>query len=487
MQGFVATPSKTADLMVERLFRRVPDPEDVVLDPGCGDGALIQAIIRWCERRRCQLPHIVGVEREPTLAATARTHFAPHSTVSILTGDFLSGNFGSATGMGYDFIIGNPPYVPITALTDAERFQHRNRFESASGRFDLYLLFFEQALKQLIAKGRLVFITPEKFLYVESARPLRTLLTRRRVEEIRFLDERTFGGLVTYPTITTVVNSPSIQNTRVVYRDNAVTSVRLPVDHASWLPSVNGHNPADQQVTLGEICLRISCGVATGADSVFVRRTEELAPELLAFAHQTLAGRELDPSSPTFSVQHSMLIPYSCNGELLDESSLGPLKAYLEAPARRVRLLRRTCVRRKPWYAFHETPPLPLILEPKILCKDITARPRFWVSTSRDLVPRHSVYYIVPKDVGTIEALCEFLNSAEAEEWLFAHCQRAANGFIRLQSHVLKRLPIPADIAKACGSQRSVRVTRARSRGSRVSNQLALGLGVGGFLSAAKS
>lgn len=27
--------------------------------------------------------------------------------------------------------------------------------------------------------------------------------------------------------------------------------------------------------------------------------------------------------------------------------------------------------------------------------------------------------------------------------WLTANCQRAANGYLRLQSHVLKRLPLP--------------------------------------------
>ena len=59
------------------------------------------------------------------------------------------------------------------------------------------------------------------------------------------------------------------------------------------------------------------------------------------------------------------------------------------------------------------------------------------------IVPRHSVYYLVPSDPTRIQELSDYLNSGTALEWLMAHCQRAANGFVRLQSHVLKRLPLP--------------------------------------------
>jgi hypothetical protein len=284
-------------------------------------------------------------------------------------------------------------------------------------------------------------------LYVESARPLRALLAKKWVEEVRFVDERTFGGLVTYPTITTLVNTDATQRTTVIHRDRTASSTIVSADDASWLPRANGEILSNGELRLRDICLRVSCGVATGADGVFVRRTKEIERELLPFAYPTVAGRELTPGTSGFSVQHSMLIPYSRKGQLLGESALGALKSYLESPARRARLMRRICVRRKPWYAFHETPPFPLILQPKILCKDIAARPQFWISTERNLVPRHSVYYMIPKDAEIIEALCEYLNSATAEKWLISRCQRAANGFIRLQSHVLKQLPLPAHLA----------------------------------------
>lgn len=125
---------------------------------------------------------------------------------------------------------------------------------------------------------------------------------------------------------------------------------------------------------------------------------------------------------------------------------MGPLGDYLRHPERRAKLLQRTCVARKPWYAFHENPPLVDILKPKILCKDIGASPYFVLDDRGVVVPRHSVYYLVPTDPARLVDLCDYLNSDFSRQWLLANCQRAANGFVRLQSHVLKRMPVPPEL-----------------------------------------
>jgi adenine-specific DNA-methyltransferase len=142
-----------------------------------------------------------------------------------------------------------------------------------------------------------------------------------------------------------------------------------------------------------------------------------------------------------------MLVPYLKSGKLMSEQQLGLFKSYLLRREIRSQLVARTCVRHKPWYSFHENPPLSDILRQKILCKDIAAKPRFWIDWTGEIVPRHSVYYIVPRDPSFLRKLNEYLNSKYAGEWLTANCQRATNGYLRLQSHVLKKLPIPSELS----------------------------------------
>lgn len=425
--------------MVAKLFRHQwPLSGSTVLDPGCGTGAFIEGVMRWCCRHSSSLPRIVGIESDPRHLPHARQNGQSES-VTILHEDFLA-----ARNDTFDYIIGNPPYVPITGLSEGERAQYRAQYKTASGRFDLYLLFFEQALRHLNPGGRLVFITPEKFLYVRTAAPLRRALARLQIEEIHFLDEATFGDLVTYPVVTTVVNVPPRDLTRIVARDGITRAVHLAADVSSWLPAINGLTDQAGH-RLEDACLRISCGVATGADSVYVSRTSEIEERLSRFAYPTIAGREINNEHELAST-HSMLVPYKESGELLSEEELGELGDFLNEPERRSRLEGRTCAARKPWYAFHENPPLPDILQPKILCKDITARPFFLIEPDGVIVPRHSVYYLVPNDQSRIQELCDYLNSEFAQTWLRANCQRAANGFLRLQSHVLKRMPVPAHL-----------------------------------------
>lgn len=53
MKGFVPTPAALVDLMVDRLFEgRLPAPEHTLLDPGCGDGAFLNGVIRTAHRNR---------------------------------------------------------------------------------------------------------------------------------------------------------------------------------------------------------------------------------------------------------------------------------------------------------------------------------------------------------------------------------------------------------------------------------------------------
>jgi adenine-specific DNA-methyltransferase len=445
MKGFVPTPVSVVDVMIEKLFRLGPPSLDAkLLDPGCGTGAFIEGVARWCAARGVRLPRITGIEANPDHAAIARTKFAQFQEIRIIDADFLASQ--DERFDYYDYVVGNPPYVPITSLSAGEKQAYRAKYATASGRFDLYLLFFEQSLASMNPGGRMVLITPEKFLYVETAAPLRDLLTAVQVEELHFIDEDTFEKLVTYPLISTVVRNPLASCTQVIHRDGSRNAVVLTPGTKSWLPAIRGVTSDKESFELADIADRISCGVATGADSVFVLANSDIPTELLEFAYPTISGRDIMPGRSPEST-HSMLIPYDRLGKLLSETQLGPLGVFLSHPSRHARLMARSCVARKPWYAFHENPPLSDILRPKILCKDIGANPFFVIDRQGEIVPRHSVYYIVPSDPVAIEDLAAYLNSPIAQDWLKDHCQRAAQGFFRLQSHVLKRLPIPPELA----------------------------------------
>lgn len=78
---------------------------------------------------------------------------------------------------GFDVIIGNPPYVRAENMTRDDRdYFMSGEFETAYGRFDLFILFLERAIKLLKDGGRLGFIIPYAGLTQNYSKLLRRFI-----------------------------------------------------------------------------------------------------------------------------------------------------------------------------------------------------------------------------------------------------------------------------------------------------------------------
>jgi hypothetical protein len=81
---------------------------------------------------------------------------------------------------GFDCIVGNPPYLFITEVLQADREYYQCKYESVSYRFDLYGAFIEKAVKHLLhPKGLFGFIIPHTLLSNDSFQALRSLLAKQ--------------------------------------------------------------------------------------------------------------------------------------------------------------------------------------------------------------------------------------------------------------------------------------------------------------------
>lgn len=450
-KGKVTTPFSVALHMVAKLFNSlIPSPTSRVLDAGCGSGVFVEAIITYVKHMDAEIPEVICIEKDENLVKLAKKKFENMPKVKVIQGDFLIAREEELGGK-FDYIISNPPYISYEYIDPQSRSLYRKLFSVAKGRFDTYMLFFEKALSLLKPCGRMVFITPEKFLYVLSASNLRRLLSRYAIEEIEFVAERVFEGVLAYPVITVIRKEPPSGSTLVKLRDGKVVTASLPSDGRSWLSVIEEYRVKTSQGKcrrLEEIALRISAGVATGRDDIFVIPRMALPKELEPYAYLTVSGKDLSAFKPGDVIDYSrlryaILLPYDRKGRLLSEEEAKPLIEYL-SKFKHV-LEKRYVVKHvgKKWYAFHEDPPLEYILRPKIIWRDIAFEPSFYIDEKGALIPRHSVYYLVPKDPSILHALAKYLNSPDVRAQLRARCQRAANGYLRLQSHIIKELCVP--------------------------------------------
>ena len=76
----------------------------------------------------------------------------------------------------YDVVVGNPPYVRIQKIPKEKREEYKSGFQSASGRFDLSVLFLEYAIDSLKKEGSLGFITSNKVLTTQYGKGIRNYI-----------------------------------------------------------------------------------------------------------------------------------------------------------------------------------------------------------------------------------------------------------------------------------------------------------------------
>jgi len=101
--------------------------------------------------------------------------------------------------MGFDVVVGNPPYVLLQAgnRDDAINAYFRKRFKVASYKLDLYHLFIEQGVNLLSKMGTISYITPSNFASNNYAVALRRfLLTETGLAKLVFFDDGVFDASV---------------------------------------------------------------------------------------------------------------------------------------------------------------------------------------------------------------------------------------------------------------------------------------------------
>jgi hypothetical protein len=186
------TPREVARLLAAFAIR---SPHDMVFDPSCGDGRLLEEAGRLKGQlaARSGLLSLTGenfgVERSQSAAQLAREKGA-----CVTVADFFDvepgANASRTTSLPFEFdaIVGNPPYIrhEIQGTGDKRRIEaclardrvvrHGLFWPRWSGRSDIYVYFFAHSIRFLKIRGRLVFLTASSWLDVGYGAPLREFL-----------------------------------------------------------------------------------------------------------------------------------------------------------------------------------------------------------------------------------------------------------------------------------------------------------------------
>ncbi len=264
-QGIYYTPTYIVDYIIrntvcELLKDKKTDPKKIrVLDPACGSGSfLIKAfdlLYKQCKdedekymqtkfdsngklytaKTEILQNNIFGVDLDKQAVEVAQLnlllkiaekgHRLPLLQQSIKCGNSLIDDekiaddkafkwekeFKQIMGEGgFDVVIGNPPYINAMQLLKnvGERTKQywKNKYYSAKGTYDIFVLFFEQALNVCKDGGFVSFITPNKYLSSPYGIALRELISKnyKLVKVLDLSKVKVFDDPSVYPIITII-------------------------------------------------------------------------------------------------------------------------------------------------------------------------------------------------------------------------------------------------------------------------------------------
>ncbi len=462
--------------------------DTLAIEPATGDGAflgpMIERLIESCGnlgRSLAECEHsLLAYELDETSAARARAvaqNILTNRGVKrplakrlaeawVLNRDYLL----DADSTQADFIIGNPPYIRLEDIPEESASIYRDAYPTMRGRADLYVAFFEAALRQLKRSGLCAFICADRWMRNQYGAELRRLISSAYSVEmlLSMHHANAFDDEVdAYPAIT-IIRHNRQQSTIVARADQEAENIQpkllatmLQTNNPNILPHgihravVNTwfkgaapwpcHSPEqlallrqlEDQFPPLELNAKVGIGVATGSDRVFITTDAELVEpsRLLKLA----LAKDLSDGTVRWS-GHYLVNPWNHDG-LVDLKAYPKLQAYYERHAAALKKRHTAEKSTSKWYKTIDRVNHALTSAHKLYIPDIknTLEP---VLDQGDTYPHHNLYFI-QSDEWDLEVLGGLLMSKVGQFFIESYGIRMRGGYLRFQAQYLRRIRVP--------------------------------------------
>lgn len=426
-----------------KLWQPLPNQHQIrVFDPALGDGELLLAILRNLKEKKKEIL-VSGFEtdKQAMLSAEERVRCQfPQARIRFHNEDFLDqaieylappNLFQNSQPEQFDLVISNPPYVR-TQVMGAKKSQILARQFALTGRADLYYAFILAIAPYLNPNGVLGIIVSNRFMTTKSGE-----IIRKRIQELYDIvhiwdlgDTKLFDAAVLPAVMMLKTKSSGRSNTAVftsIYTTDPVNQARKcsnPIEALQFNGYVktesngyykvqngildSGSTPQDvwristaesrkwlrrveenTAVTFRDID-KIRVGVKTTADRVFIRSDwDEMPmderPELLRALTTHHIGKPYRSDIPKTKILYPHI---AINGKrtAVDLSQYPKSKAYLETHRKQLESRKYLIEAGRAWYEIW-VPQCPKTWEkPKIVFRDITEHPAFWLDREGTVV-----------------------------------------------------------------------------------------------------
>ena len=363
----------------------------------------------------------------------------------------------------FDFIVGNPPYIRIQHLDVEQRQYIQTNYDFCkSGSTDIYIAFYELCLNFLSENGVCGLITPNTFLFTETARQMRQHFAENKLllQITNYGDIQLFNNATTYSAIT-IFNKKQNDNFRFQKAITETTFEEKIFDFSElqepfWQLTTE-KNEIIKGKKLKEIC-NIHVGITTLCDAAYIFSVEDI-DESFVYANTKLKGKIkieksiLKPIVKGSKLKHSdeeikeyVLFPYhQINGKhiIIPENDLKenyPLAYnYLHSIKKELDKRDNGIPNSVSWYAFGRSQGLDTSFGEKIIFSPMNEKPNF-IYYSNPNCTFYSGYCI--KFNGNIDKIMPQLNSDRMERFVSMSSRDFRGGWKAYNKKIIENFEI---------------------------------------------
>ena len=376
--------------------------------------------------------------------------------------------------IGFDVVIGNPPYIRVQNLGYNEIDYYKNNYNSFFQKADIYLLFIEKGIGLLKNKNYLTFINPTLFMNSAYGMGLRIFLLNYRIENIiDFGDLPVFEEAITYTGIFSVkkdipylikykkINS-LININEQLYSNDIIEITQSNLNKDNWTLQGNEHSLILEKIkkfsSLSNFAI-INSGCFTGYDDAFFVDDETILKYNLEkdIIKPIIMGKEPKKyilNSPVKKSIYPYYLDSSSETILLEENDFKNKypNCYLYLSQFKSKLLERKDSRRtfdemnRAWYSYTRKGLIDIFNGNKILVGYIVSDNTFCLDNFGYIFSVGRVFAIYTQNINN-NILLGILNSKLSYFIMKALCPIKQGGFFKISSEYLNSFPISRNVS----------------------------------------
>ncbi len=502
--GAVYTPKDMAIYTAEQMikYKNLDDATEItILDPAVGEGELLVAIIEVIKLcLPCVKIKAVGYETDENVASETKKRLKkiyPDINVEIRAEDFLSAVENNNVDK-YDMIIANPPYIRTQIIGSSKSQEIADKL-NIGGKIDIYYAFLLYAKNVLKSDGIAGYITSNKFMTIKSGNSVRNyMIENYKLHQITDLGDTKLFTAAVLPcilffslgkteknedvTFTSVYEDSKCCNDKNFYESifqciekSGVYTLRngksykfeqgrmLSIEKDSlwtisseenkkWLEAIE----EKKQLIFSDIG-KVRVGIKTTADNVFIGDGWNEQNYDLELLKPLITHRNSGQIVPNKKAQWKVLYTHEVkNGKkiAIDITKYPKSETYLFKHYNQLSNRKYVEKAKRNWYEIWVPQNPEAWQRRKIVFKDISERPEFWLDTSGAIVNGDCYWIDINPNLNEdiIYLALAVANSKFIEKYYdIKFNTKLYSGKRRFQSQYVNQFPIPnheTDLAK---------------------------------------